>query len=175
MCRHAIRLVALLLSGAGSLAAQEPRYTPTHRNPGGREIVAVFLSYSRCPGNNYAGLTESVDSMNRSLARQASDRHLPFVAVGVSSDWEPDSGYAYLKRLSSFDEVIVGRNWFNLGFQHWVWADSAGQAAVPQVIVLERTINPARSRVSFGQERVLARFPGPRQIVDWVKRGALLP
>ena len=150
-------------------------YKPSEENPRGRELVAVLVSYSKCVGNSYPGFVASVDSLNRALAAQAKRSGRQFVAVGVATDWDPDSGYAYLKSLARFDEFIVGRNWFNLGVAHYVWADSLGKPSVPQVILLERTITPGKKTVAVGADHVLARYQGAAAIAEWVKRGALIP
>lgn len=174
----AVLLLVLGVFGATPLQAQgaaPARYTPSEANPEGRELVAVLISDSHCVGNTYPGFLASVDSMNLALGRQAAARHLPFVAVGIATDWSPDSGFAYLKSLSTFDEVIVGRNWFNLGVARYLWADPASRAAVPQVLLLERTITPGGTRVNVGTDRVLARYPNAAAIVEWVKQGAPLP
>src|SRR5512135_2846004 len=118
----------------------QTRFVPNTDNPPlGKttELVAVLISSSHCVGNAYPGFLSSIDSMNRSLATQAKHRGLWFVAVGVSNDWEPDSGIAYLKSLSEFNELSVGNNWFNLGIAHYILADSLGRLSVPQVILVE--------------------------------------
>ena len=151
------------------------RYQPSQENPRGRELVAVVVSYSKCVGNSYPGFLTSVDSLTRSLAAQARRSGRQFVAVGVATDWDSDSGYAYLKSLTHFDEFIVGRNWFNLGVARYVWADSLGKPVVPQVILLERTITSESTGVAVGADRVIARYQDPAAIVEWVKRGAPVP
>ena len=173
--RCALPLVALSLAVAPTGAlAQEARYTPTYANPKGRELVAVFISASQCIGNSYPGFLESIDPMNRALAAHATSQGLPFVAIGVTTDWIPDSGYAYLQRLSRFDEINVGRNWFNLGLVTYVWADSAGKPVEPQVVLLERHVTIA-PRVAVSRGRVLRRIRGADSIVAWVREGAPIP
>ena len=113
--------------------------------------------------------------MNRALARQAKEQNLLFVAVGVATDWIPDSGYAYLKRLSSFNEMIVGRNWFNLGAAVYIWADSTNRPMEPQVILLERDVVMGPTAVQISPDRVLRRFFGAKDIIDWVNGGAPIP
>jgi len=113
--------------------------------------------------------------MNSSLASQSSRAGVAFVSVGVATDWEPDSGYAYLKSLSNFNEFIVGRNWFNLGAAHYVWADSASKPVEPQVILLERSTTMDSAGVRISRDRVLARYLGADAIVSWVKQGAPRP
>ena len=157
------------------LAAQTFRFSPSTDNPRGHELVAVFVSSSTCVGNRRPGFLESIDPMNHSLAERARGQGLPYVAVAVTTDWEPDSGYAYLRRLSKWNEVIVGRNWFNLGIAHYVWADTLTNPFVPEVILLERDTDMGTTRARIGNERVLARIVGADSILSWVRRGTPLP
>jgi hypothetical protein len=165
-----------VLSLQANLSAQTgTAYRPSYENPRGREIVAVLVSSSKCIGNTVPGFLTAVDTMNRALAAQARRSGRQFVAVGVATDWDTDSGYAYLKSLTRFDEVIVGRNWFNLGASRYVWGDSAARPIEPQVILLERTITMGDSGVAIGPTRVLARYQGADKIIEWVKRGTPIP
>jgi hypothetical protein len=167
-------LVGLSILGAVA-SAQEPPFAPSYNTPAGRELVVVFISSASCVANTTPGFLEAIDPMNRALARQAEEQNLPFVAVGVTTDWSPDSGYAYLKRLSSFNEMIVGRNWYNLGAAVYIWADSTNRPMEPQVILLERDVVPGPTAVQISPDRVLRRFFGAKDIMDWVSEGAPIP
>jgi hypothetical protein len=137
--------------------------------------VAVLISDRHCIGNQARGFRESIDSMNTFLAARARAAGIGFVAVGISLDWEPDSGFAYLQSLSHFDEIVVGRNWFNVAVAHYIWADSTRVPAVPQVLLLERTTTMGKSGVTIGQERLLAAFTRADSIVGWVRAGTPIP
>jgi len=175
MRSHFVTVLSLVIGSSLSAQTTAPRYRPSFENPRGQELVAVLVSSSHCVGNSVPGFLTAVDSMNRALATQASRSGMNFVSIGVATDWEPDSGYAYLKSLSHFGELIVGRNWFNLGAAHYVWADSTGKPLEPQVILLERRTDMDSTGVRIGSDRVLARYLGAGEIVSWVKQGAPRP
>ncbi len=165
---------ALLASFMSVLLGAQARFVPNTDNPPvGKttELVAVLIGYSHCVGNTYPGFLASVDSMNRSVAARVKARGQRFVAVGVSTDWQPDSGMIYLKSLSAFNEVNVGNNWFNLGVAHYVLSDSLGKLVVPQVVLVQRE----RTDIRLGANRIVARFVGAEEIVKWVNNGTPLP
>ena len=178
MCPSSTTAFALLASFlVPPLGAQE-RYVPNPDTPRlgkNTELMAVLISSSHCVGNSYPGFLASIDSMNRSLAARAKERGEWFVAIGVSNDWDPDSGMTYLKSLSAFNEFSVGNNWFNLGIAHYILADSLGRLSVPQVILVQRDITIEERAIRLGTERILARFVGPDKIVKWVNNGTPVP
>jgi hypothetical protein len=154
-----------------SLLGQGSRYEPSYERPTGAELVAVFVGSSRCVANAVPGFLASIDPMNRLLAQRARLQGRRFVAVGVTTDWEPDSGFAYLKGLSEFDEVAVGRNWYSNSVAHYIWSDSATAPVEPQVILIERTFDAAGPRPTMGPERVIGRWQGADDIMAWVHAG----
>ena len=57
-------------------------------------------------------------------------------------------------------QLVLGGSWSNLGALHFVWRDSVSIPAVPQLLVIERTIHIDRRRITVRGERVLARAYG---------------
>ena len=47
----------------------------------------------------------------------------------------------------------------------------AGNPAMPQILVVERTVTPGR-RIAFTEPRVLRRLVGSKAIPAWVAKGA---
>ena len=98
--------------------------------------------------------------------------------IGVALDWATDSGLAYLREFGRFDEIAVGRNWFNLVAERFIWSDSTAQGSIPQVLVYEQTTTPgARGarRPTIGPAHVIKRVYGGAPIVEWVQRCAPIP
>jgi hypothetical protein len=132
----------------------------------GTEVVMVFLASSTCPGIHDASLREALRLARDSLAEEARLSGKGFVVVGVSLDWNLESGYRLLERFGPFDEVLIGRSWLNSGAVRYLWSDFPGIAAVPQLVVLERVIDKDRS-ISIRDERVRFRKAGAPVIVNW--------
>jgi hypothetical protein len=170
-------LAVLTTVGMNLLAArlQAQGYQPSYANPHGTELVAVYISFTHCVGNTASGLHEALDSLKVILAARARAAGREFRMVGVALDWEPDSGLAYLRGFGAFDELDVGRNWYNLGAERWIWSDSSATTNVPQVVVYEQTITPAGRHVTFSTPHVVKRVFGGTKIVEWVRAGAATP
>jgi hypothetical protein len=171
--REYLTLAALASLVTAPIRAQG-HYTPSYANPRGSELVAVYISSSRCIGNRAPGLHEAIEAAKQQLAQRARSEGRTFRAVGVALDWEPDTGLAYLREFGQFDELVVGSNWFNLGATSLVFGDSAGRPSIPQLLVYERTIDTSNPRrLAFGPSHVLYRVAGGDSIVVLVRQGAL--
>lgn len=168
-----ISLSLLLCGAAWPVAAQQ--YVPTFPSPRGTQLVAVYISNSTCVGNRAPGLREAIDSLKLLLRARAAAEGRQFRAVGVALDWSPDSGLAYLGHFGAFDELDVGRNWFGLGVERFIWADSTVPPNIPQVVVYLQDVALGTGRPVFGQPTVLKRVFGGSAIVTWVRSGAALP
>jgi hypothetical protein len=85
--------------------------------------------------------------------------------IGVALDEDLTAGMRLLRRYGNFDELVVGGSWTNVVALSHVWADTAGLAAVPQLILLERAIGrTSDARLVVDGERVLGRAYGVREI-----------
>lgn len=141
----------------------------------GRERVAVLISFRNCIGARDARFKPALHAALRLLADQARRDRVGFSATGVSIDWEPDSGVAYLATLADFDQWVVGRNWLNDDVVQLVWQDSTATAAMPQLIVFERDVKQDEhaqrqppSGIAFTAPGILHRFVGAAPLARWV-------
>ncbi len=113
---------------------------------------------------------EYVDDVKRARAavREYADSHHFFLStIGVSDHWDVDEGLAILRQFGPFEEIIVGRNWFNTGLRRYA-LDLGGPLAFPQVIVtLEEIQVRDRGWESKGVTEV-ARLVGKEQLKEWL-------
>jgi hypothetical protein len=170
---RATLLAGLLLSGA-QLAAQET-YTPTTDLPTKPQLLALYVGASWCGPCLTPEMKVAVHRMKPLLARRATETGRVFAAIGVALDWTISDGLTFLQPLEEYDEVVVGANWTNLVAVRYIWADSTATPGLPQVILLERTVEPGKSGIAVGPERVVKRIVGADAIERWVAQGAPLP
>jgi hypothetical protein len=159
---------AVLVSSVG---AQASGYTPSQKMPNGKEIVAIYVGAHSCGPCHSPAVKEAVKQMKSLLATQARQANAAFSVVGVANDWDQKLATAVLADVGPFDQVAIGGNWTNLAIERFVWSDSAGNPAMPQVLVIERTVTAGR-RVTFTEPRVLRRLVGADAIPAWVAKGA---
>ena len=139
--------------------------------PKGKELVAVYVGAKSCGPCLLPATKAAIAQMKTLLSDYAMKHGYAFSAVGVSTDWSTADGIAFLNDNGPFDQLVVGGNWTNLAVEHYIWRDTNAVPAMPQVIVLERTVTPGE-RIEFTAPRVLHRVFGAEEIPKWVSAGA---
>lgn len=150
------------------------RYQPSYELRSGKEVVLVFLGASFCGAHRRPGFPQLVEDAKERVQRQALASGRPFRAHAVSLDWKPDAALEFMKGFGEFDEMSLGSNWVSDGAVRYVWRDMPGDPVVPQVILLERTIDVSKAATEVTNERVLKRVLGTDGIEKWVRAGAPL-
>lgn len=163
---------APLASIARGQAAQ-PVYKPAAAIEAGDEIALVFIGASFCNAHNTPGFPEVVETAKLRLQRHAQQGGMQFRAIGVALDWRPADGLAFLARFGEWDEVASGSNWIGDAATKYIWRDIPGDADVPQLLVLRRSVQTGQA-LRLGEDGVLKRILGTADIEDWVSAGAKL-
>jgi len=174
--RFAIAILGVLfLSSAPALSGQTQTYEPDYETPVGRELIGVFISSHTCGGGQAAELKEAVEELKFVLSERAREAGVNFRMIGVIVSWEVEESLEYLAEFGAFDEVVVGSNWFNVGAQHYLWADSTKKTVIPQVQVIEHEVRPSERRLDIGPPLTLIQVLGSEEIIQWVGEGAPVP
>jgi thiol-disulfide isomerase/thioredoxin len=166
MIRRCILALSLAL-GVTSLRAQ----TADRDLPNGKELVAVYIGASTCGPCMTADVKAAVAKANVLLSAWAKAHGYAFSAMGVSTDWSTADGLEFLKGNGPFDQLVVGGNWANLGAERFIWSDAGAQPAMPQIVLVERTVTLG-DRISISAPRVVKRVFGSAEIPAWVASGA---
>jgi hypothetical protein len=158
--------------GPGLAAADTvARYRPAYRTQPGQEIVMVFIGASFCGADQRPGFPALMETAKVTLQRAAAAQGKGFSAHAVLLDWETDRGLAFLRPFGAWDEISVGRNWVGEGAQRFIWGSLPGPATVPQVVIIERTLDDG-DPVRIHGERQVKRIGGADQIAAWIQAGA---
>lgn len=114
--------------------------------------------------------------MQVELAERSQREGFSFASLGVAMDWSVPQGVEFLRGTSSFDEIVVGRNWANSAVIDLIWSKPEARTGVPQVVVYERSvkIDSAAFDITYSDREVLRRLTGADEIVEWVKAGTSL-
>jgi hypothetical protein len=175
MTRPSYSLLIGLALTAHEGVGQGARYRPTETHHQGRDIVAIVIGSSQCGFSTWSKYMAVIDPMLRTLQDQARARGFGFTAVGVAVDDPADSGYAYLKRLTDFDEILTGRQWLNTGLIHFLWPDSTITPATPELIIVARRFDDGVLGPRGVRTERLFFAQGVDSIMAFTKRGAPLP
>lgn len=144
---------------------------PARDLPNGKELVVVYVGAKTCAPCLLPATKAAVAQVKQTLAATAKRHGYAFSSVGVSLDWSTDDGLEFLRGNGPFDQLVVGGNWTNLAAEHFIWRDAATEPAIPQIIVLERTVTQ-QARLTFSSPRVLHRVMGGDEIPTWARAGA---
>ena len=170
MRRFSLLLVSFLVLVSRSVDAQT-EYSPSYRLVAGRELAVIYFGSTDCGPCQLPQVKSAIRAMKPLLAAQAKQRRESFTAIGSAQDWDLKQGAAFLEPLGAFDQVVIGGNWTNLAVEQFVLRDSLTEMVIPQVLVLERTVNLGK-RVTVSEPRVLRRITGGVDIPAWVAAGA---
>ncbi len=159
-------ILALCLAASPAVAQTAERDLPN-----GKELVVVYIGATSCGPCLLPATKAAVARMKTLLASFATKNGYAFSAVGVSTDWVTADGIKFLNDNAPFDQLVIGGNWTNLAVEHYIWRDSSANPAMPQVVVLERSVTLG-DRIAISPARVLRRVFGSDEIPKWVEAGA---
>lgn len=140
----------------------------------GTEVLVVFVGSEGCKVSLQPGFNKVIRQMNILAGNEARQEGKLFSTLGVSAGNSASAGVEYLRTFAPFDQISAGHGWLNNDSMRYIWQDHPGEAAIPQVIVISRSVTPLNPGFSFSDERVIARLVGVSQIRDWVARGTPL-
>ena len=169
-----LAVLTLFILGTSYISAQQQTYRPKYKNPNGVELIAVYIGAEYCGPCHDPQLKSAIMQMKTILAERSAKEGWTFSVTGVATDWEVETGIAYLKGVGPFDEIIAGKNMFNHGATEYLWKDSAVPPVEPQVVLIEREVQYAGGRVVIKNNRVIDRYIGTIDIISWVSKGVPL-
>ena len=168
-----IPVAALMLLSQLNAAAQDTTYTPSYETPEGKEQVLVYIGAESCGPCHLPEMKEAVRDLKVLLAERAAENGWDFATMGIALDWEVAVGYEFLQEVGPWDEVIVGKNWTNLGASEFIWQNPATEPAMPQVMLVEREVHDGDRQMKVGGYEVLEHRAGS-ELLEWYEEGAPL-
>ena len=175
--------LALAFCLALVLPATAQEYLPAYeRDPNfnidsGPELVLVYFGGSTCAPCHSEEFKAALDRAKVLLAERAEQEGKAFAAVGVAVDHSVEDGLAFLAESGRFDELAVGRNWFNSASLAHLWRpEGLDERAVglPGVVVFEREMSFEGSHITASKPRYLVELVGGVAIPEWVEAGVPL-
>lgn len=157
------------ISVVGSLG---PSQSPAVEATVDRDIVAVLITASFCPASQRDEVRDGWPSVLSFLQEHATREDRSVRTLGIAIDMDAATGVATLSRYGEFDEISVGGNWANLGARRYIWETFPGRAAVPQILVIRRSIRHHEGGVEVLEESVDHRLVGISEIVRWIQAGS---
>lgn len=149
------------------------RYAPRD----GRELLLIYFGSSSCAACDDPDLPTILDSIRIELeSYMEGDSTIQLVTIGVAVDNRVADGLKHLADVGPFDEIVVGRGWFNEAARRFIFSDYPGRAGTPSLVLFTQdrsTVDPSRGPIVLAHGRVLDRRNGLREIRDWLNEPRL--
>lgn len=144
-------------------------YTPEYSFNHGNEIALVYITSAHCGFCKLPEMPNLIEQSKMRARNAALENGASFATIGVVVDWNVDQGFDHLRQFGEFDEVIIGRNWFNTGARKFIYADTTvSRGSVPQLVIVSRVnniqINDTRSIYDIKEQNIIARYRGVEEI-----------
>ena len=142
----------------------------------GTDVVMAYFGGTTCFACNIPEFKAAVDRAKVLLAERAEQDGKTFVALGVALDPGVATGLEFLATAGPFDEVAVGRNWFNSAALAHLWREEGlddRRIGLPTIVVFEREMEKGPV-ISASAPRYLVELAGADTIMVWVADGAPL-
>lgn len=171
--------VFLLLAFAVSASAQA--YVPgvereDYDTREGTDLVMAYFGSSTCGWCVRPEGKKAVEAAKLALLERATREGKTFVALGAALDHSVADGLGFLSVSGAFDEIAVGRNWFNSASLAHLWRPEGLEdriVAEPTIVVFERDMTMG-DVITAGAPRYRAQMSGTAAITAWLDAGALL-
>jgi len=147
----------------------ESTYLPEYLFSDGNEIALVYITSAHCFFSTSPEMPKLIEKAKLRARNEAIENGASFAAIGVVVDWNVNQGFKHLSQFGEFDEVIIGRNWFNTGARKFIYADTTVlRGSVPQLVIVSRLNevqrNDASSTYNIKEQNIIARYSGADEI-----------
>lgn len=150
-------------------ATGAPAVAPPAPIASGQERVFVYIGSSTCRFSNIEGLEKVVGTIREHVRQSAQRDSRRFVTVGIAKDSHVRAGLDHLEKFGSFDEVMTGRGWANIGVLKYMFDQLPGPGATPQIIIVDREVVADGGLWAMRNERVVARRLGTNELQEWAR------
>lgn len=165
-------LLVLLITGGVALwvGTRAPAATTVDtRLESGIHVTFVFVASQVAMGEDPdPGLVRIVSMARDSVRSAAQAANVRYSTVGVSDHWVVSEGIRTLEAFGPFDEVVVGRSWFNSGVLRYMSEEPKG---FPAVIITVEDITVGQSSWTSNGISEARRLLGRRALEAWGASG----
>ena len=169
--KSSIVVLLVMFLCMSSAFAQDTTYVPHYDAPDGEEIVLIYIGAYNCGPCHSPEIKNALSRLKILLKERINARGQDFATMGIALDWKVDVGYGYLSEVGPWDEIIVGKNWTNLGASTFIWKEADTLAAMPQIVIARRDVDFGDQGAWVSDYEVVAHH---MNIVEWYEQGAPL-
>lgn len=166
-------VIAFLLFIIGFVYAYESRDIATeHQSEINMEeaqyLRFVHIGSSNCGFSNNEITHKMVKELKDYFRSFAHEQGYRFFSTGISVDKFSTQGIDFLNHSGSYDEIITGASWLNLGAKQYIWGEFPEYPDTPQILVTLSHYKVTSAGMQLGnierKENLLDRVIGKDQI-----------
>jgi hypothetical protein len=112
------------------------------------ELIFLYIGDSSCQFCHDADTIGKVKKIDSELNILTKKNGIGYKRIGISTGWDINHEFSFLRNLLKFDEVSVGNGWSNLGSLRYIYNDfgnknnlGRSEAATPQIMIIKRDYN----------------------------------
>ncbi len=146
----------------------------------GRHLLAVTIIASDCGWSSHPSTMKAIGSVRRRLTAEHGERYAKVSVVGVVLDEDLETGMRFLRDIAgtelenAFDQLVMGGSWLNEQLMQLVWRNPAIEAATPQLILVERTVDTSAYEsigvIGAGEDIIVGNIIGAGEIEEWIEQ-----
>lgn len=140
-----------------------------------RQLVALYFGATGCGPCHDERLKAALGVLKERLTNVASAAGGRLHFIGVALEPDLDSGVAFLRGSTSFDELVVGGGMkTNTAAVRYLVHGPPGYLGIPQIVIHQRHLRTQGGSIEVLVDREIARYLGSDKIAAWVEDGATL-
>jgi hypothetical protein len=147
----------------------------------GTNLVVYIFTASDCGWSKLVIQKEAFRTIGAKVRSIHGASYARVTVIGVSLDEDVNLGVEHLKRFgngkiaNAFDQIVIGGSWLNEQIVQMVWREKVIQAALPQILIIERPVDTGSyltdHSIRVEDSRIVASLTGERQISRWIEGG----
>jgi hypothetical protein len=135
-----------------------------------RQTLIVLIGSAACRFSRDASTRRAFDAIVQAEVTKSPLGRRGVLTVGIAVDDEVADGLMTLREVSDFDELIVGGGFLNTGATRYLTRDFAGRIAVPQILILSRSLHREGAAILPGPDSLHRRLVGIDELTSWAGR-----
>jgi hypothetical protein len=140
-----------------------------------RQLVALYFGATGCGPCHDERLKAALGVLKERLTDVAGAAGGSLHFIGVALEADVDSGIAFLRGSTSFDEIVVGGGMkTNTAAVRYLVHGPPGYLGIPQIVIHQRHLRTQGGSIEVLEDREIARYLGSEKISAWVEAGATL-
>jgi len=150
-------------------------YKPSFNYESGKELLMIYIGSPHCGFSNSDEMLGLVEDAKLQALKVAQKHNINFAVNGVAISWSPKEGFNHLSKFGYFDEIFLGRSWFNTGAIKYIHTElpSGTKGSVPQIVLVMRDViykkHASKNEYDVKNQLQVVRYEGLNELKNFAK------